>query len=276
MVRAGTVLQVPEEAQPPYYARIFSAPIEPFGQVQEIYHNDLWAAIPFYREPAKVPANFNLLQFFDFSGAAVSPLTIEGFHFVDAPSDPIPKAIKYYGLGAVPIWFVPWPELQQAIADGRLTVPDLASMLPRKGSANSFVELLYPTDSAELPEISSIIINARGHLEGGTEFRFNAAVQGSQPLCCSSNDPEQFVSIEFGAGDFNQDGTVDAADYVVWRSGLGTNYSQNDYHEWQARFGQSIGSGTDKGPIPVPEPATWLLLIIATILICSRRRRGVS
>jgi len=30
-------------------------------------------------------------------------------------------------------------------------------------------------------------------------------------------------------GDFNNNGVVDAADYVVWRKGLGTTYDQNDY-----------------------------------------------
>jgi hypothetical protein len=40
------------------------------------------------------------------------------------------------------------------------------------------------------------------------------------------------MQFEFAApppGDFDQDGTVDAADYVVWRKGLGTTYSQTDY-----------------------------------------------
>ena len=35
-------------------------------------------------------------------------------------------------------------------------------------------------------------------------------------------------------GDFNNDGTVDAADYVVWRKGLGTIYTQDDYNVWRA------------------------------------------
>ena len=42
-------------------------------------------------------------------------------------------------------------------------------------------------------------------------------------------------------GDFNQDGTVDAADFVVWRKGLGTTYTQSDYAIWRANFGHSAG-----------------------------------
>src|SRR5262249_15044183 len=40
-------------------------------------------------------------------------------------------------------------------------------------------------------------------------------------------------------GDFNYDGTVDAADYVVWRKGLGTTYTQSDYDTWRSHFGQT-------------------------------------
>ena len=44
-------------------------------------------------------------------------------------------------------------------------------------------------------------------------------------------------------GDDNLDGVVDAADYVVWRRGLGTIYNQADYNVWRTHFGQTAGSG---------------------------------
>ena len=40
------------------------------------------------------------------------------------------------------------------------------------------------------------------------------------------------------AGDYNEDGIVDAADYVVWRKGLGTIYIQAQYDVWRANFGK--------------------------------------
>jgi autotransporter-associated beta strand protein len=58
-------------------------------------------------------------------------------------------------------------------------------------------------------------------------------------------------------GDFNNDGTVSAADYVSWRKGLGTTFTSADYDVWHAHFGQTAagGSGGDgKSPVPVPEP----------------------
>jgi autotransporter-associated beta strand protein len=76
------------------------------------------------------------------------------------------------------------------------------------------------------------------------------------------------------AGDFNNDGKVDAADYVVWRKGLGTTYTQDDYDVWRAHFGQTAGPGSAAGAnAAVPEPATLVLLMFAPVGWCFRRRR---
>ena len=45
-------------------------------------------------------------------------------------------------------------------------------------------------------------------------------------------------------GDFNDDGTVDAADYVVWRKNDGT---QIDYDKWRANFGRTLFIGNGSG-----------------------------
>jgi hypothetical protein len=75
-------------------------------------------------------------------------------------------------------------------------------------------------------------------------------------------------------GDFNGDGRVDATDYVMWRKGLGTTYTQSDYDVWRTHFGQSAGSGS--GAITnaaVPEPATLVLLVCAAMVASTRRSR---
>jgi hypothetical protein len=73
-------------------------------------------------------------------------------------------------------------------------------------------------------------------------------------------------------GDFNGDGVVDAADYVVWRSGLGTTYTQADYDVWRAHFGPTVTSGAGASAA-VPEPATLMLILLAAVGWCLRRAK---
>ena len=76
-------------------------------------------------------------------------------------------------------------------------------------------------------------------------------------------------------GDFNGDGSVDAADYVVWRKGLGTTYTQADYDVWRAHFGQTAGSGSGASAIAaVPEPTTLVLLMFTAANWFLRRGRN--
>ncbi len=52
-------------------------------------------------------------------------------------------------------------------------------------------------------------------------------------------------------GDFDGNGIVDMADYVVWRAGLGTTFTQDDYDVWRAHFGETTAIGpslADKAP----------------------------
>jgi hypothetical protein len=87
-------------------------------------------------------------------------------------------------------------------------------------------------------------------------------------------------------GDYNQNGVVDAADYVVWRKNQGTtNVLPNDliggtigqaqYDQWRSRFGQSAGSGSGASAhANVPEPSVLVLLIFAAVGCCLRRGRA--
>jgi WD40 repeat protein len=73
-------------------------------------------------------------------------------------------------------------------------------------------------------------------------------------------------------GDFNVDGSVDAADYVVWGKNQGT---QAQYDQWRANFGRTVGSGTIAAGVGagagVPEPSTLALFAIPALLGCLRR-----
>jgi hypothetical protein len=74
-------------------------------------------------------------------------------------------------------------------------------------------------------------------------------------------------------GDYNNNGKVDAADYVVWRNGDSPFDGQSGYDAWAAHFGNGAGSGS--GLSAVPEPAGLVLLltaIIASVTTAGRRR----
>jgi hypothetical protein len=90
----------------------------------------------------------------------------------------------------------------------------------------------------------------------------------------------EFTFVPVTPGDYNRDGTVDGADYVVWRNGLGTTYTQADYDAWRANFEQTIGSGgalpsAEPLSIAVPEPAAVTMLIMAMVVYYARRRSSL-
>jgi hypothetical protein len=78
------------------------------------------------------------------------------------------------------------------------------------------------------------------------------------------------------AGDYNDDGAVNAADYVVWRKALGTTYSATHFNTWRANFGQGAAAGSGLSEIierdAVPEPTTGIMLIAAAAAACACRR----
>jgi hypothetical protein len=76
-------------------------------------------------------------------------------------------------------------------------------------------------------------------------------------------------------GDFNRDGTVDAADYVVWRKNPGGVYTQADFNLWRAHFGHTADSGSSSNT-SVPEPGSAILLILVAASGSCTRRRIVS
>jgi hypothetical protein len=75
--------------------------------------------------------------------------------------------------------------------------------------------------------------------------------------------------------DYNSDGAVDAAQYIVWPKGVGTNYTQIEYNVSSSHFGQIALSGPHANAIAaVPEPATVVMLMFAAASLCLRRRRA--
>jgi hypothetical protein len=72
-------------------------------------------------------------------------------------------------------------------------------------------------------------------------------------------------------GDFNNDGLVDARDYVVWRQNSG---GPLNFAAWRSHFGMTYGSGTVGGfGTGVPEPSALLMIAGAACVLALNRKR---
>jgi hypothetical protein len=95
---------------------------------------------------------------------------------------------------------------------------------------------------------------------------------GSDPL--SGNTLLSFSLMPSIPGDFNFDGNVDAADYIVWRKGLNTTYLPSNIDVWRTNFGtSSTGSGVH---LSVPEPANLPILLVLMCALPHRNRRSIN
>jgi hypothetical protein len=87
-------------------------------------------------------------------------------------------------------------------------------------------------------------------------------------------------------GDYNNDGTVDAADYTVWRDNLGSwslpfnetaslgTVDEADYTIWKTNFGLSASGGFASSS--VPEPSLVGVLVLGSLIACPLRAGRAS
>jgi hypothetical protein len=86
------------------------------------------------------------------------------------------------------------------------------------------------------------------------------------------------------AGDYNNDGIVNAADYTVWRNNLGGSalpfnetasigtVDEADYQAWKDDFGATADAGAASSS-SVPEPTTLVLLLVGLATFIGRPKR---
>ncbi|QDU54658.1 PEP-CTERM sorting domain-containing protein [Aeoliella mucimassa] len=101
-------------------------------------------------------------------------------------------------------------------------------------------------------------------------------------------DDTEYVLDIWLSGDFNLDGSVDLADYTVWRDHLGDETDDaldnlgdgepgvtiDDYAIWKANFGASIAFPEELSQASVPEPTSLALLLLAAVgLVTTCRHR---
>jgi hypothetical protein len=90
------------------------------------------------------------------------------------------------------------------------------------------------------------------------------------------------VTVPGVSGDFNDDGAVDAADYILWRKvrdteadlpndgGLTGAIGSDHYDLWQENIGSTDNGGGQAGQ--VPEPGAAVLLVLGIIGLIATRR----
>ncbi|WP_146574452.1 hypothetical protein [Botrimarina hoheduenensis] len=155
-------------------------------------------------------------------------------------------------------------------ADGLPALTDPAAATTLFGSlsvaAASSDEIAIPLDAAIL---NGLLAAEESHvgflLKSATTGPF-FAVHASESTTGMAPRLVLTYASETVAGDYNGDGSVDVADYTVWRDGLGTTYTPTDYNTWVVNFGSGATSAT-----AIPEPASFALLALLGGVLAQRR-----
>jgi hypothetical protein len=157
---------------------------------------------------------------------------------------------------------------------GFASIAGKSDTLSGTGTLSSLVQGTQTTETLSLPVDSTFV------LQPDTMTTVNLTLTGQLVATSTFATPLP--------GDYNQNGVVDAADYVVWRKQSGSDTSlpnddtpgvgSDDFTRWRAHFGQAnSGSGSGSNLLAgsaVPEPCSIVLLIAALIAVpCYRRAR---
>jgi hypothetical protein len=134
---------------------------------------------------------------------------------------------------------------------------------------------------------------------GGTQYNWTITYQGNitwtnpDTGALSTVDPTGGIdvvlvgqsSVSVGLpGDYNNNGAVDAADYVLWRNGgplqnQGASpgaVDQADYDFWRTQFGKrSGGAGAALGAAAIPEPGAMVAVVIGLLGVAVIRIRRI-
>ena len=173
-----------------------------------------------------------------------------------------------------------WPS-SVATPDGVTTIVDEDWNLTQAGQA--LVDLL----NAWTTPTQQLLVGPDGTIDfTGFYGDYEITISGQTfDLTLAKGSPA--YSLVVAPGDYNGDGTVDAADYTQWRDSLGSDddlradgdgdlvIGSGDYDVWLSAFGTSYDLGSGAGGLAgsnVPEPATSLLLLVGCSLLDRRRR----
>ena len=166
--------------------------------------------------------------------------------------------------------------------------------------STSDYDFLNVTGTASLAGTLDVTLIDNYEPEAGTSFLILAANQiVDQGVSLSDADADQFTLHVYSnmvvlksivpplAGDYNDDGTVNAADYTIWRNTLGeTNVlsadgnnngvvDYADYAVWKLNFGATSSAQASATDAAVPEPSAVSLLagLLAMMIAAGRDAR---
>jgi hypothetical protein len=136
------------------------------------------------------------------------------------------------------------------------------------------VETIEPASLPRSKQVSVSMADFVGK-SGNVRFRINSA--GPATLAIALDDI-RFIGAQPTLGDYNIDGIVNAADYVLWRESFGSTsdlradgnrnnvVDQADYDVWRANFGETAQSA-DVGPTGVDDEAFTSVGLPVTVTV---------
>jgi glucose/arabinose dehydrogenase len=161
----------------------------------------------------------------------------------------------------------PDPELQGIYFFADTVSGNIWTMIPGDPPNVENVEADLPPDVGTLDAKVSFGEDAAGNL-----YIVNLGSSSFQPPLGTGSVYRIATDAVMLQGDYNSDGFVDAADYVVWRK---TNGTSEGYETWRANFGTTLGSGLGANANDnVPEPTTLVMLTLAAAGPFLRRHRA--
>jgi hypothetical protein len=154
------------------------------------------------------------------------------------------------------------------------------------------------TTSGSIPAnglLATLTIDTTGILTGQFDLILNPPTTGPTAFADPSvitmlvNGSLRIGTAPFTPGDYNTNGVVDSADYIVWRKVLGDSgaglaadgngngqIDAGDYDVWRAHFGRAAGASAAVAAsicstVPEPAPIWWLWLASCFALLSARR-----
>ena len=153
-------------------------------------------------------------------------------------------------------------EIGGTLPEENFDVLEITGMASLGGTLDvALIDSYTPAINEQFTILSASSIGGSLSLGGSDGGLFNLTQVGSTLVL-------EFIGGTAGTtGDYNDDGTVDAADYTTWRDNLGTNnplandpiggtIGQSQYTQWKDNFGNTASSSATA----VPEPSAGALL----------------